>query len=245
MTTPSNNNQMHNDIMAASSRERPPMLALGHYAQWSSRFMRYVDTKANKNELRHCIKKGLYILPKLVTEAVRAVAEAIHMILNGIGDDIYSMVDACSTAREMWLAIERLQQRESINKQDAKTKLFWEFGKFTSRDAESVESYYSRFYKMMNEMSRFVTTVKQQKDLDIVSYHTLFDILKQHQNEVNEIHANSIARNANLLALVAAAQHYPDTYSPDTYYQAPKPYKTNAPSSRQTPSARTHATTRN
>ncbi|GJT72056.1 copia protein [Tanacetum coccineum] len=43
-----------------------------------------------------------------------------------------------------WIAIERLQQGESLNVQDVKTNLFWEFGKFTSRDGESMESYYSR-----------------------------------------------------------------------------------------------------
>nr|GEZ46805.1 hypothetical protein [Tanacetum cinerariifolium] len=36
--------------------------------------------------------------------------EAIHLILNGIGDEIYSTVDACKTAQEMWEAIERLEQ---------------------------------------------------------------------------------------------------------------------------------------
>nr|GEY38151.1 hypothetical protein [Tanacetum cinerariifolium] len=34
------------------------------------------------------------------------------------------------------------------------TNLYWEFGKFTSRDGESLESYYSRFYKMMNGLVR-------------------------------------------------------------------------------------------
>ncbi|GJY62154.1 hypothetical protein Tco_0462811 [Tanacetum coccineum] len=58
--------------------------------------------------------------------------------------DIYSTVDACKTANEMWIAIERLQQGESLNVQDVKTNLFWEFGKFTSRDGESMKSYYSR-----------------------------------------------------------------------------------------------------
>ncbi|GKC62198.1 hypothetical protein Tco_1089796 [Tanacetum coccineum] len=43
---------------------------------------------------------------------------------------------------------------ESINVQDLETNLYWEFGKFTSRDGESLESYYSRFYKMMNELVR-------------------------------------------------------------------------------------------
>nr|GEU99190.1 hypothetical protein [Tanacetum cinerariifolium] len=36
--------------------------------------------------------------------------EAIHLILTGIGDEIYSTVDACKTAQEMWEAIERLQK---------------------------------------------------------------------------------------------------------------------------------------
>ncbi|GJW98818.1 hypothetical protein Tco_0180626 [Tanacetum coccineum] len=35
-----------------------------------------------------------------------------------------------------------------------KTNCLWEFGKFTSRDGESMESYYSRFYKLMNELTR-------------------------------------------------------------------------------------------
>ncbi|GKE13280.1 hypothetical protein Tco_1416831, partial [Tanacetum coccineum] len=32
--------------------------------------------------------------------------EVIHLILTGIGDEIYSTVDACQTAQEMWEAIE-------------------------------------------------------------------------------------------------------------------------------------------
>nr|GFC67412.1 retrotransposon protein, putative, unclassified [Tanacetum cinerariifolium] len=83
-----------------------------------------------------------------------AEAEAVQIILTGIDNDIYSIVDACPNAYEMWKAIERLKQGESINVQDLETNLFWEFGKFTSQDGESLESYYSRFYKMMNELTR-------------------------------------------------------------------------------------------
>nr|GFA16431.1 hypothetical protein [Tanacetum cinerariifolium] len=59
----------------------------------------------------------------------------------------------------MWEAIERLQQGESLNIQDVKTNLFWEFRKFTSHDGETMESYYTRFYKLMNEMIRNNLTV--------------------------------------------------------------------------------------
>ncbi|GJR11321.1 retrovirus-related pol polyprotein from transposon TNT 1-94 [Tanacetum coccineum] len=46
---------MHNNIMAAGSRDRPPMLATGRYAQWRSRFLRYIDTRPNGDALRKCI----------------------------------------------------------------------------------------------------------------------------------------------------------------------------------------------
>nr|GFD17592.1 hypothetical protein [Tanacetum cinerariifolium] len=46
-----------------------------------------------------------------------------------------------------------------------------------------------------------VTLVKQSQELKHVSYHKLYDILKQHQYKVNEIRAKKIARVANPLAL--------------------------------------------
>nr|GEV63651.1 hypothetical protein [Tanacetum cinerariifolium] len=46
-----------------------------------------------------------------------AEKEAIHLILTGIGDEIYSTVDACQTARKMWEAIERLQQARMVKKE--------------------------------------------------------------------------------------------------------------------------------
>ncbi|GKE15484.1 hypothetical protein Tco_1423061, partial [Tanacetum coccineum] len=135
---------------------------------------------------------------------IDAKAEVIHMIFNGIGDDIYSTVDACTIAKEMWIVIERLHQGESLNKQDVKTNLLWEF------------------------------------DLDTISYHKLFSILKKYQNKVNEIRAEKTTRSANPLALVAATQQYPDDH-----YQAQKSHKIYVQSSKQTPSTRSHATTRN
>nr|GEW22824.1 hypothetical protein [Tanacetum cinerariifolium] len=226
-------------IMEAGSKDRPPMLAPGNYVQWKSRIKRYIDTKPNHELIHYCLENPPYELGwkdkevltfegSLVTRTERvnetyknvsqdirdqlnAEAKAVQIILTGIVNDIYSTVDACPNACEMWKAIERLKQGESINVQDLKTNLYWEFRKFTSYDGESLESYYSRFYKMMNELirnqckvtnhqvnvqfllqlqpewQRFVTLVKQSQELKTVSYHKLYDILKQHQHEVNEI----------------------------------------------------------
>ncbi|GKB45609.1 hypothetical protein Tco_0896362, partial [Tanacetum coccineum] len=240
---------MHNNIMAAGSKDRPPMLGPGRYSQWRSRFLRYIDTKPNGEGLRKSILSGPYVPSTVLVQAVAATEgnpaiqqhttietvlnmtpenkehflsekEAIFLLLTGIGDDIYSTIDACKTANEMWIAIERLQQGESLNVQDVKTNLFWEFGKYTSRDGDSMKSYYLWFYKLMNELTR--NNLQQSKEIDTISYHTLLDILKQYQNEVNDIHAKRIAKSANPLALLAAAQPYSHNY-----YQAPKPQRSN------------------
>nr|GEV41625.1 hypothetical protein [Tanacetum cinerariifolium] len=152
---------MHNNIMAASLKDHPPMLRTRRYTQWQSRFLRYIDTRPNGDALRKCILEVETILNMSPENKAHfeSEKEVIYLILTGIGDEIYSTVDACKTAHEMWEAIERLQQGESLNIQDVKTNLFWEFGKFTSHDGETMKSYYTRFYKMMNEMIRNSLTV--------------------------------------------------------------------------------------
>ncbi|GJY14124.1 hypothetical protein Tco_0383433 [Tanacetum coccineum] len=62
--------------------------------------------------------------------------------------------------------------------------------------------------QLQPEWSRFVTIVKQQHKLDEVSYHKLFDILKQYQKEVNELRAERMAKNANPLVLSHATTRY-------------------------------------
>nr|GEY36634.1 ribonuclease H-like domain-containing protein [Tanacetum cinerariifolium] len=165
-------NTLHNAIMEAGSKDRPPMLAPGNYVQWRSRIKRYIDTKPNHKLFYYCLENPPYKLDwkdikvpvsegspiattarihetyKNVTQEIRdqlnAKVEAVQIILTGIDNDIYSTVDACPNACEMWKAIEMLKHDESINVQDLEINLYREFEKFTSQDGESLESYYSR-----------------------------------------------------------------------------------------------------
>ncbi|GKE39325.1 hypothetical protein Tco_1462730, partial [Tanacetum coccineum] len=128
---------MHNNIMAAGSRDHPLVLATGRYAQWQSRFLRYIKIRSNGDALRKCILEGPYIPSTVTILAVPTIDDslevpkrtavetllnmspknkdhyqsennAIHLLLTGIGDEIYSTVDACKTTHDMWIAIERL-----------------------------------------------------------------------------------------------------------------------------------------
>ncbi|GJW18498.1 hypothetical protein Tco_0025934 [Tanacetum coccineum] len=138
------------------------MLAPGNYVKWKSRIKRYIDTKPNHELIHYCLEHPPYKFKwakrkfpvtdgsletttegymdnyKNVSQDIRnqldAEAEVVLIILLGIDNDIYSTVDACPNACEMWKAIERLKLCESINVQDLETNLYWEFRKFTSRD---------------------------------------------------------------------------------------------------------------
>ncbi|GJX04394.1 hypothetical protein Tco_0190310 [Tanacetum coccineum] len=85
------------DIYAAGSENRPPMLNKDNYVPWSSRLLRYVKIKPNRKLLVNLIKNGPY---------------------------------------------------------EKKAKLFNEWEKFKSTEGESIESYYHRFSKLMNDFSR-------------------------------------------------------------------------------------------
>ncbi|GKE88230.1 hypothetical protein Tco_1565705 [Tanacetum coccineum] len=150
-------NALYNAIMEAGGKDRPPMLAPGNYNppykfKWTRKNILVSEVSSETST------EGYMENYKNVSQDIRdqlnAEAKVVHIILTRIDNDIYSIVDACPNACEMWKAIKRLKQGESINVQDLKTNLYWKFGKFTSRDGESLESYYSRFYKMMNELVR-------------------------------------------------------------------------------------------
>nr|GEU68564.1 Gag-Pol polyprotein [Tanacetum cinerariifolium] len=167
-------NTLHNAIMEASSKDRPAMLAPG----WKEKAI--LDSEGNPTTLTERVFETYKNVKQKIRDQLNAEAEAVQIILTVIDNDIYSIVDACPNACEIWKVIERLKQ----------------------------------------EWQRFVTLVKQSQELKNVSYHKLYDILKQHQHEVNEIRAKKIARVANPLELVAQQQpvYHPQTH-PTHYNQ--------------------------
>nr|GEU32855.1 retrovirus-related Pol polyprotein from transposon TNT 1-94 [Tanacetum cinerariifolium] len=117
MTTPNatslTDSQMHNNIMAAGSRDHPLMLAPGRYPQWRS--LHAVEATDDSPAVPEHTTVETPMNMSLENKAhFQAEKEAIHLILTGIRDDIYSTVDACQTVLEMWEAIERLQQGQRL-----------------------------------------------------------------------------------------------------------------------------------
>ncbi|GKC00475.1 hypothetical protein Tco_0986611 [Tanacetum coccineum] len=119
-------NALHNAIMEAGGKDRPPIVAPGNYVQWISIIKRYIDTKSNNENIHYCLQNPPYkfkwaerTIPvaedssetttegymenyKNVSQYIRnqlhTEAEATQIILIRIDNDIYSTVDACPNA---------------------------------------------------------------------------------------------------------------------------------------------------
>nr|GEW94822.1 hypothetical protein [Tanacetum cinerariifolium] len=110
MTTPnitsSTDSQMHNNIMTAGEALRKCILS-GPYKP-TTVLVQAVDATDDSLAVPEHATVETPMNMSLENKArFLAEKEAIHLILTGIGDDIYSTVDACQTAQEMWEAIER------------------------------------------------------------------------------------------------------------------------------------------
>ncbi|GKB06511.1 hypothetical protein Tco_0834744 [Tanacetum coccineum] len=220
-------NALHNAIMEAGSKDRPPMLAPGNYVQWKSRIKRYIDTKPNSELIHYCLQNPPYTYQwaektvpvaegssettterymenyKNVSQDIQDQlnAEVVQIILTGIDNDVYYTVDACPNACEMWKAIERFY------------KMLNELVR-NKCDVTNHQVNVQILLQLQPEWQRFVALVKQSQELKTVSYHKLYDILKQHQNEVNELRAERLAHTANPLALVV---HQQPVYHPQNH----------------------------
>nr|GEW96017.1 hypothetical protein [Tanacetum cinerariifolium] len=130
--------------MKVGGKDHPSMLAHGNYVHWKSLIKRYIDTKPDRELIHYCLENAPYKYQYINTSTtpgidgpsptqasrvmetyatvleenrkkIDAEAKVIQIILTGIDNDIYSKIDACPNAMEMWKAIERLKQDADDN----------------------------------------------------------------------------------------------------------------------------------
>ncbi|GJR43950.1 retrovirus-related pol polyprotein from transposon TNT 1-94 [Tanacetum coccineum] len=225
------------DIYAAGFENRPHMLNKENYVPWSSCLLRYAKSRPNGKLIYNSIINGPYVR-RMIPEPCDA-ARAFPNILLGLPEDIYAVVDSYETAKEIWLRVQQMMKGSNIGIQEKKAKLFNKWERFTSTDRESIDSYYHRFSKLMNDFkrnkhfpekiasnlkflnnlqpkwSRHVTILHQTKDLHTADYTQLYDFLKYNQKEVDELRAERLAKTHDPLELMANSNNpfnYPVFY---------------------------------
>nr|GEZ14986.1 hypothetical protein [Tanacetum cinerariifolium] len=92
-----------------------------------------------------------------IRDQLNAEAEAVQIIITGIDNDIYSTVDACSNACEMWKAIERLKQEPPMVDEDDETSKDKEIDKLMALISLS----FKKIYKPTNNNLRTLSNTSR------------------------------------------------------------------------------------
>nr|GEU78345.1 ribonuclease H-like domain-containing protein [Tanacetum cinerariifolium] len=157
------------------------MLAPGNYVQWKSRIKRYIDTKPNHELIHYCLKNPPYKFTWADKQV--PISEGSHVTTTKTYIETYKTV---------------LQDiRDQLNAKAEAVQIILtgiDNDIYSTVDACPNALNVQFLLQLQPEWQRFVTLVKKSQELKNVSYHKLYDILKQHQNEVNEIRAERIAQ---------------------------------------------------
>nr|GEV93407.1 hypothetical protein [Tanacetum cinerariifolium] len=202
------------DIYAAGFENRPPMLNKENYVPWLSRLLQYAKSRPNGKLIHNSIINCPYVR--------RMIPEP---------GDPNREVPVNETFHEIWVRVRPMMKGSDIGIQEKKVKLFNEWERFTSTNGESIESYYHRFLKLMNDLkrnkhfpkktasnlkflnnlqlewSRHVTIFHQTNDLHTADYTQLYDFLKYNQKVVDDLKAERLAKTQDPLALMATSNN--------------------------------------
>ncbi|GKA90348.1 hypothetical protein Tco_0812218 [Tanacetum coccineum] len=116
---------MAENVIAAGSKNRPPMLERSQYDSSQSRMLLYIQGKEHGKQL----------------------------LDSGLPPDVYSLVNHHLVAKEIWDRVKLLMEGSELSVQERESKLYNEFDGFTSKKGETIHSYYLRFAKLINDMN--------------------------------------------------------------------------------------------
>ncbi|GJW62822.1 retrovirus-related pol polyprotein from transposon TNT 1-94 [Tanacetum coccineum] len=271
---------MQEDIQCAGSDTRPPMLDRTDFESWQQRIRLYCLGKDNGENIMKSIKEGPFqmgTVSDVITggtegavqqgpvrarvlndlsaeekERYKADIRATNILLQGIPKDIYSLINHYTDAKDIWENVKMILEGSELTKDDRESQLYDEFEHFRQIKGETIQGYYVRFTKLINDMrnikmtmsrmqlnskfvnnmlpewSRFITEVKLNRGLKESNFDQLYAYLKQHEVHANEnrIMMERFSQpNNDPLALVsdASVQQYP-TQSSKSPQSSTEPY---------------------
>nr|GEY72887.1 DUF4219 domain-containing protein/UBN2 domain-containing protein [Tanacetum cinerariifolium] len=134
---------MSRDVLTIGSTMRILLLYRGEYSQWVDRFMNYLEEQTYGEAMINSIKNGEYSqwrewFMNYLNEKTdgEAMINSIHnakekktrkierlarsLLIQGLSNDIYSLIDSNETAKDLWDALKRQMRGSEYGKQDGK-----------------------------------------------------------------------------------------------------------------------------
>ncbi|GJT64039.1 integrase, catalytic region, zinc finger, CCHC-type containing protein [Tanacetum coccineum] len=175
------------DIQAASSDTRPPMLDRTDYDSWSQRIRLYCRGKENGIYILQSIDHGPFELgttrdtlgttpeggvllgperPRTYDDLndndkkrFNADVRETNIVLQGLPKDIYKLINHNIEAKSIWDNVKMLLVGSELTKEDRESQLYNEFERFKMLPGENINEYYVRFHKLVNDMRNIRMTM--------------------------------------------------------------------------------------
>ncbi|GJX76271.1 hypothetical protein Tco_0323082 [Tanacetum coccineum] len=182
---------MSEDIQCAGSDTRPPMLDRTDFESWQQRIRLYCLGKDNGENIMKSINEGPFhmgtvsdviaggtegavqqgpvrarVLNDLSAEEkerYKADIRATNILLQGIPKDIYSLINHYTDAKDIWENVKMILEGSELTKDDRESQLYDEFKHFRQNKGETIQGYYVRFTKLINDMRNIKMTMPRMQ----------------------------------------------------------------------------------
>nr|GEW87269.1 UvrD-like helicase, ATP-binding domain, P-loop containing nucleoside triphosphate hydrolase [Tanacetum cinerariifolium] len=132
------------------------------------------------------------------------------LLIQGIPNDIYSLIDSNKTVKDLWDALARHMLGSEYSEQDRKATVLYEYETFKATEGELLLDTYIRYLQVINDLKKcgyskdncelnfkflnnkqpewkqYATMMRQNKNLMDINIDALYNILKQNQGDVND-----------------------------------------------------------
>nr|GEW85703.1 hypothetical protein [Tanacetum cinerariifolium] len=209
-------------MITVGSTKRIPLLYRGEYSQWREWFMNYLEEKTDSEAMINSIQN------EKKTRKIDSLARSL--LIQGLPNDIYSLIDSNKTAKDLWDALERKMRGSEYGEQDRKASILYEYETFKASVGEQFLDTYLCYLQVINDLKKYGykkdncklnykflnnlqpkwkqygTLIWQTKNLMDINIDALYNILKQNQGDVNDAlgyKKKAVMITSNPLALVA------------------------------------------
>nr|GEZ62305.1 hypothetical protein [Tanacetum cinerariifolium] len=195
---------MSRDVITVGSRMRILLLYRGEYSQWRERFMNYLEEQTDGEAMINSIQND----PKFWTTEEKKIIKidrlARSLLIQGLPNDIYSLIDSNKTAKHLWDALERQMCGSEYGEQDRKAAILYEYETFKATEGEQLIDTYLRCLQVINDLKK-CGYKKNNYELNYKFLNNLQPEWKQHGdvNDALRYKKKAIVVTLDPLALVA------------------------------------------
>nr|GEY75262.1 hypothetical protein [Tanacetum cinerariifolium] len=151
----------------------------GEYSQWVERFINYLEEQTDGEAMINSIKNGDQPLRRVTQVSTAGTSSteqpplkdkskwsdqekriqkidrlARSLLIQGLSNDIYSLIDSIKTAKDLWDALARHMLCSEYGEQDRKAAVLYEYETFKATEGELLLETYIRYLQVINDLKK-------------------------------------------------------------------------------------------